>query len=102
DQDFVKIVKTYLASVRKKEIRSQQIDNSETDKENTLPSIVLRNPKKVIARGRLKLSSYRNNQQSYLANELLFDSKRKHEQNYCSYCKGIGHNIATCFKKVED
>ncbi|CAG8820824.1 1077_t:CDS:2, partial [Racocetra persica] len=40
---------------------SQQVDSSEdkdSDKENTLPNIKLRNPKKIITRGRPKLSSH--------------------------------------------
>ncbi|CAG8725123.1 23706_t:CDS:2 [Cetraspora pellucida] len=43
----------------KKEIRSQQVDSSEdenSDKENTLPNIKLRNPRKVITRGESRIN----------------------------------------------
>ncbi|RIB23006.1 hypothetical protein C2G38_2172475 [Gigaspora rosea] len=105
DHEFVEIVKTYLASIHEKETRSQQANNSEnedSDKENnTLPNIVLRNQRKVATRGRPKLSSHRNQQSQRSASESLND-KRKRGQNQCSYCKELGHNIATCSKKVKD
>ncbi|CAG8554041.1 1715_t:CDS:2, partial [Dentiscutata erythropus] len=106
NHEFVKIVKTYLASVCEKEIISQQVENSEDkdlDKENTLPNVIFRNPRKVINKVQSKLSSHYNNQQSqHSTNELLLDSKKKRAQNHCSYCKEVDHNIAICFKKAKN
>ncbi|RIB26311.1 hypothetical protein C2G38_2163710 [Gigaspora rosea] len=106
DHTFVEIIKSYLTSInlREEENSNQQVnysENEESNNENTFPNISIRNLRKVATRGRPKLSShYNNNQNQHLRNKPLLDEKRC--QNYCSYCKKIGHNVATCSKKAED
>ncbi|CAG8460589.1 30184_t:CDS:2 [Racocetra persica] len=90
DEKFIKIIKNYLA-------------NDDSNKENELMNVQLRNPRKVITRDRPKSVSHHNNETNRMnkntMQELTTHRKRKRGPNLCSNCKKPGYNIAKCSKK---
>ncbi|CAG8461234.1 14640_t:CDS:2 [Gigaspora rosea] len=104
DKKFVKIVENYLANIHEcennlirinKQHETANLDSS--DKENKITNVRFRNPCKIITKGRPK--SVHHNKSDKETKKKVTVGKRKRDQNHCSYCKELGHNIVTCSKK---
>ncbi|RIB18659.1 hypothetical protein C2G38_2036714 [Gigaspora rosea] len=104
DTEFVSMIENYLANMHEKEAQqtSQKSDLNDSDKENNFSDFQLRNPLKVSTRGRPKLASYCNNSKRNLQPIHDESATKQRRQNQCSYCKKVGHNIATYTKKDID
>ncbi|CAG8547072.1 20483_t:CDS:2 [Cetraspora pellucida] len=105
DHGFIQLIENYLDDVHKREeelAKIHQADVSDdSDEENTCLTVQLKNPLVVNTKGRPKSASYNKNNTNQ---QLVHKGKRKRDRglNLCSYCKELGHNIATCSKRVTD